>query len=138
MSGEVVNLREAARLTGWSVKTLRRRCTKGELAGAQRVQVGQGAPEWVIPVASLPHRQGTDRVGASASVDRVGNLTAQQGDGVAALAAVISDLTARLAEAQEQVARLTGEAAEARGQVLQLQAGAGGSLLSTLRKRLGG
>jgi len=138
MSGEVVNLREAARLTGWSVKTLRRRCTKGELTGAQRVQVGQGAPEWVIPVASLPHRQGTDRVGVPASVDRVGNLTAQQGDGVAALAAVISDLTARLAEAQGQVARLTGEAAEARTQVLQLQAGSGGSLLAALRKRLGG
>lgn len=143
MSGEVVNLREAARLTGWSVKTLRRRCTSkadhpDHLAGAQRVQVGQGAAEWVIPVGSLPHRQDTDRVGAPASVDRVGNLTAQQGDGVAALAAVIADLTARLSEAQAEVARLTGEAAEARGQVLQLQAGAGGSLLSSLRKRLGG
>jgi len=143
MAGEVVNLREAANLTGWSVKTLRRRCTSkadhpDHIAGAQRVQVGQGAPEWVIPVASLPHRQGTDRVGASASVDRVGNLTAQQGDGVAALAAVISDLTARLAEAQGQVARLTGEAAEARGQVLQLQAGSRSSLWEALRKRVGG
>lgn len=138
MSGEVVNLREAARLTGWSVKTLRRRCVAGELQGAQRVQVGQGAAEWVIPVGSLPHRQGTDRVGAPASVDRVGNLTAQEGEGIAALAAVISDLTARLAEAQGEVARLTGEAAEARGQVLQLQAGSSGSLLSALRKRLGG
>ena len=138
MSGEVVNLREAASLTGWSVKTLRRRCVAGQLQGAQRVQVGQGAPEWVIPVGSLPHRQGTDRVGAPASVDKVGNLTAQEGQGVAALAAVITDLTARLAEAQREVARLTGEAAEARGQVLQLQAGSGGSLLSALRKRLGG
>jgi len=138
MSGEVVNLREAASLTGWSVKTLRRRCVAGQLQGAQRVQVGQGAPEWVIPVGSLPHRQGKDRVGAPASVDKVGNLTAQEGQGVAALAAVISDLTARLAEAQGEVARLTGEAAEARGQVLQLQAGSGGSLLSALRKRLGG
>jgi hypothetical protein len=138
MSGEVVNLREAAKLTGWSVKTLRRRCVAGQLQGAQRVQVGQGAPEWVIPVGSLPHRQGKDRVGAPASVDKVGNLTAQEGQGVAALAAVITDLTARLAEAQGEVARLTGEAAEARGQVLQLQAGSGGSLLSALRKRLGG
>jgi hypothetical protein len=143
MSGEVVNLREAARLTGWSVKTLRRRCTSkadhpDHLAGAQRVQVGQGAPEWVIPVSSLPHRQGTDRVGAPASVDRVGNLTAQQGEGIAALAAVIADLTARLSEAQGQVARLTGEAAEARGQVLQLQAGSRSSLWEALRKRVGG
>lgn len=138
MSGDVVNLREAARLTGWSVKTLRRRCTKGELAGAQRVQVGQGAPEWVIPTDSLPHRQGTDRVGAPASLDRVGKRTAQQGDGVAALAAVIADLTARLGEAQGEVARLTGEAAQARTQVLQLQEGRSGSLLEALRKRLGG
>jgi hypothetical protein len=60
------------------------------------------------------------------------------GDGVAALAAVISELTARLAEAQGEVARLTGEAAEARGQVLQLQARSSGSLLSALRKRLRG
>jgi hypothetical protein len=144
MSGEVVNLREAAKLTGWSIKTLRRRCTSkadhpDHIAGAQRVQVGQGAPEWVIPVENLPHRQDTDRVGVPASVDRVGNLTAHEGQGVAALAAVIADLTARLAEAQGQVARLTGEAAEARGQVLQLQASSGsGSLLSALRKRLGG
>ena len=138
MSGEVVNLREAARLTGWSVKTLRRRCTKGELTGAQRVQVGQGAAEWVIPIGSLPHRQDTDRVGVSVQGGQVGKRTAQEGEGVAALAAVISELTARLAEAQGEVARLTGEAAEARGQVLQLQAGSGGSLLSALRKRLRG
>jgi len=139
MSGEVVNLREAARLTGWSVKTLRRRCTKGELTGAQRVQVGQGAAEWVIPIGSLPHRQDTDRVGVSVQGRQVGRSVAQEGQGVAALAAVISDLTARLAEAQGEVARLTGEAAEARGQVLQLQASSGsGSLLSALRKRLRG
>ena len=139
MSGEVVNLREAARLTGWSVKTLRRRCTKGELTGAQRVQVGQGAAEWVIPIGSLPHRQDTDRVGVSVQGRQVGRSVGQSGEGVAALAAVIADLTARLAEAQGEVARLTGEAAEARGQVLQLQASSGsGSLLSALRKRLRG
>jgi hypothetical protein len=138
MSGEVVNLREAARLTGWSVKTLRRRCVAGSLAGAQRVQVGQGAPEWVIPVGSLPHRQDTDRVGVSVQGGQVGKRTAQEGDGVAALAAVIADLTARLAEAQGEVARLTGEAAQARTQVLQLQEGRSGSLLEALRKRLGG
>ena len=139
MSGEVVNLREAARLTGWSVKTLRRRCTKGELTGAQRVQVGQGAAEWVIPIGSLPHRQDTDRVGVSVQGRQVGRSVGQSGEGVAALAAVIADLTARLAEAQGEVARLTGEAAEARGQVLQLQASSGsGSLLSAIRKRLRG
>ena len=150
MSGEVVNLREAARLTGWSVKTLRRRCTSkadhpDHLAGAQRVQMGAGEPEWVIPVESLPHRQDTDRAGVSVQgvgkaggLPRQGNSVGQSGEGIAALAAVISDLTARLAEAQGEVARLTGEAAEARGQVLQLQAGSGGSLLSALRKRLGG
>jgi cell division protein FtsB len=72
-------------------------------------------------------------------LDRQGNSVGQSGEGIAALAAVISDLTARLAEAQAEVARLTGEAAEARGQVLQLQAGGGrGSLLEALRKRLGG
>ena len=67
-----------------------------------------------------------------------GKSVGQSGEGIAALAAVISDLTARLAEAQGEVARLTGEAAEARGQVLQLQAGRSGSLLEALRKRLGG
>ena len=138
MGGEVVNLREAARLTGWSVKTLRRRCVAKELQGAQRVQVGQGAAEWVIPVGSLPHRQDTDRVGVSVQGGQVGRRTAQEGDGVAALAAVIADLTARLAESQGEVARLTGEAAQARTQVLQLQEGRSGSLLEALRKRLGG
>ena len=138
MSGEVVNLREAAKLTGWSVKTLRRRCVAGELKGAQRVQVGQGAAEWVIPIGSLPHRQDTDRVGVSVQGGQVGKRTAQDGEGVAALAAVIADLTARLSEAQGEVARLTGEAAEARGQVLQLQARSSGSLLEAIRKRLGG
>ena len=138
MRGDVVNLREAARLTGWSVKTLRRRCVAGSLAGAQRVQIGQGAPEWVIPTASLPHRQDTDRVGVSVQGGQVGRRTAQEGDGVAALAAVIADLTARLAESQGEVARLTGEAAQARTQVLQLQEGRSGSLLEALRKRLGG
>ena len=145
MSGEVVNLREAAKRTGWSVKTLRRRCVAGELQGAQRVQVGQGAAEWVIPIGSLPHRQDTDRVGVSVQgegrasrLPREGNSVGQSGEGIAALAAVITDLTARLAEAQGEVARLTGEAAEARGQVLQLQAGRSGSLLEALRKRLGG
>ena len=140
MGGEVVNLREAARLTGWSVKTLRRRCVAGQLQGAQKLQgLGGGEPEWVIPTGSLPHRQDTDRVGVSVQGGQVGRSVAQEGQGVAALAAVIADLTARLAEAQGQVARLTGEAAEARGQVLQLQASSGsGSLLSALRKRLGG
>ena len=139
MSGEVVNLREAARLTGWSVKTLRRRCVKGELQGAQKLQgLGGGEAEWVIPTDSLPHRQGTDRAGVSVQAAKVGRSVGQSGEGIAALAAVISDLTARLAEAQGEVARLTGEAAEARGQVLQLQAGRGGSLLDAIRKRLGG
>jgi hypothetical protein len=146
MSGEVVNLREAARLTGWSVKTLRRRCVSGQIAGAQKVQgLGAGEPEWVIPVESLPHRQDTDRVGVSVQgkgraggLPTEGNSVGQSGEGIAALAAVISELTARLAEAQGEVARLTGEAAEARGQVLQLQAGGRGSLLEALRKRIGG
>jgi len=139
MSGEVVNLREAARLTGWSVKTLRRRCVAGQLQGAQKLQgLGGGEPEWVIPTGSLPHRQDTDRVGVSVQGGQVGRSVAQEGQGVAALAAVIADLTARLAEAQGEVARLTGEAAEARGQVLQLQAGGRGSLLEALRKRLVG
>lgn len=138
MSGEVVNLREAARLTGWSVKTLRRRCVAGSLSGAQRVQLGQGSTEWVIPKSSLPHRQDTDRVGVSVQGGQVGKRSTQEEGGVVALAAVIADLTARLSEAQGEVARLTGEAAEARTQVLQLQAGKGVSLLEALRKRLSG
>lgn len=136
MGGEVVNLREAAKLTGWSVKTLRRRCTAGELAGAQRVKIGAGQAEWVIPRQSLPYRQGigSGQV-ATGGVDK-GAPTAH-GDSLAALAAVITDLTARLAEAQGEVVRLTGEAAEARGQLLQLQAGQGG-VFGRLRRSLRG
>lgn len=59
------------------------------------------------------------------------------GQGVAALAAVITDLSSRLSEAQSEIVRLTGEAAEARGQLLQLQAGESGSLLKGVRRRLG-
>ena len=93
-------------------------------------------------MGSLPHRQGTDNTQSGQAVR--GQVVeamprGQSGEGIAALAAVISDLTARLAEAQGEVARLTGEAAEARGQVLQLQASSGsGSLLSAIRKRLRG
>ena len=107
--------------------------------------VGQGVAEWRIPVGSLPHRQGTDNTQSGQAVRGQvleamprGQSGGGGGEGVAALAAVIADLTARLAEAQGEVARLTGEAAEARGQVLQLQARSSGSLLSALRKRLGG
>ena len=142
LTEELVGLSEAARLTGWSVKTLRRRCVAGQIAGARTEQVGQGVPEWRLPVGSLPHRQGTDNTQSGQAVR--GQVVeamprGQSGEGIAALAAVISDLTARLAEAQGEVARLTGEAAEARGQVLQLQASSGsGSLLSAIRKRLRG
>jgi hypothetical protein len=142
MSEESVGLSEAARLTGWSVKTLRRRCVAGQIQGARTEQIGQGVPEWRLPVGSLPHRQGTDNAQAGQAVRgqvvEAMRPVQQGGEGVAALAAVIADLTARLAEAQGQVARLTGEAAEARGQVLQLQARSSGSLLEALRKRLGG
>ena len=142
--GEVVNLREAARLTGWSVKTIRRRCIAGSLTGAQRVQVGQGAPEWVIPIESLrllEGRQGTDKDAAgrvSVQTRQVGRRTAHEDEGVAALAAVIADLTARLAEAQGEVIRLTAESTEARTRVLQLEAGGTGGLLGRLRQTLRG
>lgn len=137
MDGEAVSLSEAARLTGWSVKTLRRRCKAGELAGAQLEAVGQGVPEWRIPLSSLPYRQGTDAGQAVRGQVVQGAPLVQTagGEGVAALAAVIADLTARLAEAQGEVARLTGEAAAARA---QLEAGRGSGLLGALRRRLRG
>jgi hypothetical protein len=135
MSGQVVNLREAARLTGWSVKTLRRRCIAGQLEGAQTISTGQGQPEWVIPVGSLPHRQGTDTGQVSVQGGQVGNQNTQLGEGIAAMAAVITELSSRLAESQAEVARLTGEAAEARGQLLQLQAGESSGLLGRLLGR---
>jgi hypothetical protein len=143
VSGEVVNLREAARLTGWSVKTLRRRCLLGQLQGAQKLGgLGAGEPEWVIPVGSLPYRQDTDRAGVSVQGrGRAGQLDTEGnsvGQGVAALAAVITDLSTRLQESQAEVVRLTGQAAEARGQLLQLQAGESASLLGAIRKRLRG
>jgi hypothetical protein len=135
MSSQVVNLREAARLTGWSVKTLRRRCIAGQIAGAQTISTGQGQPQWVIPSESLPTRQGTDTGQVSVQVDRVGNQNTQLGEGIAAMAAVITDLSSRLAESQAEIARLTGEAAEARGQLLQLQAGESAGLLGRLLGR---
>lgn len=135
MSGDVVSLREAARLTGWSVKTLRRRCIAGQLAGAQCVSTGQGQPQWVIPVDSLPTRQGIASEQVSVQGRQVGNQTAQLGQGIAAMAAVITDLSGRLTEAQAEIARLTGEAAEARGQLLQLQAGQGAGLIDRLLGR---
>ena len=135
MSDQVVNLREAARLTGWSVKTLRRRCIAGQIDGAQTISTGQGQPQWVIPVGSLPTRQGTDTEQVSVQVDRVGNQNTQLGEGIAAMAAVITDLSGRLTEAQAEIVRLTGEAADARGQLLQLQAGQGAGLIDRLLGR---
>jgi hypothetical protein len=135
VSGDVVNLREAARLTGWSVKTLRRRCVAGQLEGAQRVAYGSGQPEWVIPVGSLPTRQGSPAEQVSVQSSQVGAPTAQLGEGIAAMAAVITELSGRLSEAQGEIVRLTSEAAEARGQLLQLQAGQGSGLIDRLLGR---
>jgi hypothetical protein len=132
MSSDVVNLRDAARITGWSVKTLRRRCVAGQLEGAQRVAYGSGQTEWVIPVGSLPTRQGTATEQVSVQASQVGAPTAQLGEGIAAMAAVITDLSTRLAESQAEIVRLTGEAAESRGQLLQLQAGQGAGLIERL------
>jgi hypothetical protein len=139
MDAQVVNLREAARLTGWSVKTLRRRITDPKradhIAGAALVQLGQGQPEWVIPVDSLPHREGMARADSRASLDRVGNQSGQLGEGIAAMAAVITDLSTRLQESQAEIVRLTGETSEARGQLLQLQSGQGAGLIERLLGR---
>jgi hypothetical protein len=135
MSGEVVNLREAARITGWSVKTLRRRCIAGQLEGAQTISYGQGQPEWVIPVGSLPHRQGMPSEQVSVQGGQVGNQNTQLGQGFAAMSAVITDLSNRLAESQAEIVRLTGEASEARGQLLQLQSGQPAGLIERLLGR---
>jgi hypothetical protein len=51
------------------------------------------------------------------------------------MAAVITELSGRLSEAQGEIVRLTGEAAEARGQLLQLQAGQGSGLIERLLGR---
>jgi hypothetical protein len=48
------------------------------------------------------------------------------------MAAVITELSNRLAESQAEIVRLTGEAAESRGQLLQLQAGQGAGLIERL------
>ena len=135
VSGEVVNLREAARLTGWSVKTLRRRCIAGQIAGAQRVGTGQAQAEWVMPRESLPSRQGMPSEQVSVQGGQVGASAGQLGEGIAAMAAVITELSGKLTEAQAEIVRLTGEAAEARGQLLQLKAGQGSSLLDRVLGR---
>ena len=135
MDAQVVNLREAARLTGWSVKTLRRRCVAGQLEGAQRVAYGSGQPEWVIPVGSLPTREGMPSGQVSVQDGQVGAPTGQLGQGIAAMAAVITDLSTRLQESQAEIVRLTGEASEARGQLLQLQSGQGAGLIERLLGR---
>jgi hypothetical protein len=135
MSGQVVNLREAARLTGWSVKTLRRRCIAGQIPGAQRVDTGQAHAEWVIPTESLPTREGMPSEQVSVQTGSVGSLPTQLGAGLEAMSAVITDLSTRLAESQAEVIRLTGEASEARGQLLQLQSGQGAGLIERLLGR---
>jgi hypothetical protein len=66
---------------------------------------------------------------------QVGNQNTQLGEGIAAMAAVITDLSSRLTEAQAEIVRLTGEAADARGQLLQLQAGQGAGLIERLLGR---
>jgi hypothetical protein len=68
-------------------------------------------------------------------VDRVGNQNTQLGEGIAAMAAVITDLSTRLQESQAEIVRLTGEASEARGQLLQLQSGQGAGLIERLLGR---
>jgi hypothetical protein len=135
MSGQVVNLREAARLTGWSVKTLRRRCIAGQIPGAQRVDTGQAHAEWVIPTESLPTREGMPSEQVSVQGGQVGNQNTQLGQGIAAMSAVITDLSNRLAESQAEIVRLTGEASEARGQLLQLQSGQPAGLIERLLGR---
>jgi len=135
VSGDVVNLREAAKLTGWSVKTLRRRCIAGQIPGAQRVGTGQAQAEWVMPLESLPSRQGMPSELVSVQGSQAGAAAGQLGEGIAAMAAVITDLSSRLAESQAEIVRLTGEAAEARGQLLQLKAGQGSSLLDRVLGR---
>lgn len=130
MSGDLVNLREASRLTGWSVKTLRRRCIAGQLAGAQTTTTAQGQAEWVIPSSSLPYKtMPTEQVSVQ------GGQGGQLGEGIAAMAAVITELSTRLQESQAEIVRLTGEASEARGQLLQLQAGQGAGLIGRLLGR---
>lgn len=135
MDDQAVNLREAARLTGWSVKTLRRRCVAGQLVGAQRLAIGSGQPEWVIPMGSLPTREGMPSGQVSVQDGQVGAPTGQLGQGIAAMAAVITDLSTRLQESQAEIVRLTGEASEARGQLLQLQSGQGAGLIERLLGR---
>jgi hypothetical protein len=135
MSGDVVNLREAAKLTGWSVKTLRRRCIAGQIPGAQRVGTGQAQAEWVMPLESLPSRQGMPSEQVSVQGSQAGAAAGQLGEGIAAMAAVITELSGKLTEAQAEIVRLTGEAADARGQLLQLKAGQGSSLLDRVLGR---
>ena len=135
MDGQVVNLREAARLTGWSVKTLRRRCIAGQIAGAQRVGTGQAQAGWVMPRESLPSRQGMPSEQVSVQGSQAGAAAGQLGEGIAAMAAVITELSGKLTEAQAEIVRLTGEAAEARGQLLQLKAGQGSGLLDRVLGR---
>lgn len=51
-SGTTVSISEAARRSGVSISTLRRRLTKGQVAGAHKAP-GPDGEEWRIPVAAL-------------------------------------------------------------------------------------
>lgn len=51
-SGSTVSISEAARRSGVSVSTLRRRLTKGQVPGAYKAP-GPDGEEWRIPVAAL-------------------------------------------------------------------------------------
>ena len=51
-SGSTVTISEAARRTGLSISTLRRRLTKGQVPGAHKAD-GPDGEEWRIPVVAL-------------------------------------------------------------------------------------
>ena len=75
-SGTTVTISEAARRTGTSISTLRRRLAKGQVPGAHKAP-GPDGEEWRIPVAALDSIESISKEKrARAEDDLVDELTA--------------------------------------------------------------
>jgi hypothetical protein len=48
-----VNVQQAAARLGISPDTLRKRCARGKVPGAEKIEVA-GVPQWFVPVSGLP------------------------------------------------------------------------------------
>jgi excisionase family DNA binding protein len=135
MDTETLSIAEAAKVAGVSPKTIRRRISEGEYAGATLVENPNGTKQWRIPRAEV--QGGVSKVvggykDTPNAVDvHYANVHPDTSETVGRLLDTIDRLTAEIGEARERAAR-----AEAIAGLLQGGAPSDG-LLTRLRRRLG-